>query len=314
VRRAARAAGFLPAERLEGGKVISVGNLRAGGSGKTPLALLLAGRLRDDGHAVSVLLRGYRGGFGRGGGLVSAGRGPLAPPRLAGDEAWLLARRLSGVRVRAGADRVAAARAEVAAGSRVVLLDDGFQHLALDRDLDLLLACPEDLDPRTRLLPAGPLRESPRAARRADLLLGLAGDWGGRADAPEVLLDVAPVALVDSGWKDRPLAGSEGSRVWLLAGIARPERFAATARRAGFRIAGRSFFADHHRFTPRELARVTAAARAAGADLLLTTEKDLARIEGLALPAELRALRIDLAVARGDELLRARLEQALELS
>jgi tetraacyldisaccharide 4'-kinase len=312
LRRAAREAGFPLPARVEGASVVSIGNLRAGGSGKTPLTCLLAARLRDEGLATSIVLRGFRGAWERSGGLVSRGSGPLAPARLAGDEAWLLSRRLPGVRVRVGADRVAAARAEARAGARVILLDDGFQHWRLHRDLDLLLSCPEDLDPRTRLLPAGPLREPPRAARRADLLAGLARDWEDRSDPPAVLLDVAPGGLVDRDWREAPLAVSAGARAWLLAGIARPARFTDTARRAGFEVAGASFFADHHRFTATELDRVTAAARESGADLVLTTEKDLARLDGLPLPPSFRALRIDLAVARGDDILRARLAEVVE--
>jgi tetraacyldisaccharide 4'-kinase len=312
LRRAAHSAGLLPAGGVEGAAVISVGNLRAGGSGKTPFAALLAGRLRDEGLAVSVVLRGFRGAWERAGGLVSTGGDPLVPARLAGDEAWLLARRLPGVRVRVGADRLAAARAEAAAGVRVIVLDDGFQHFALHRDLDLVLACPEDLDPRTRLLPAGPLREPPRAARRADLLAGLARDWEGRPDAPPVLLDPEPVAVVDGAWTAHPLGGLAGARAWLLAGIARPARFADTARRAGFVVAGETFFPDHHRFAPRELDRVAHAARESGAELVLTTEKDLARLDGMPLPPSFRALRIDLRVARGDDILRKSIAEVVE--
>jgi len=311
LRRAAHGIGLLPVHRIEGATVISVGNLRAGGSGKTPLVALLAAMLRDQGCAISVVLRGYRGLWERGGGLVSAGDGPLIPARLAGDEAWMLARRLPGVRIRVGADRVEAARAEARAGARAILLDDGYQHLRLGRDLDLILVCPEDLDPRTGLLPAGPLREPPAAAGRADLRAGLAPDWDGFPDRPEVLLDPRPVALVDGKWETHALDGAAGARVWLLAGIARPGRFADTARRAGFLVVGESFFADHHRFTERDLDRTGAAARRAGADLVLTTEKDLARLEDASVSFDLRALRVVLSVVRGDDILRGRLAAAL---
>jgi tetraacyldisaccharide 4'-kinase len=310
-RNAGYDAGVLPVRRVTGAAVISVGNLRAGGSGKTPLAMHLAARLGALGHRPALLLRGYRGRLEHRGGAVSRGDGLLVGASEAGDEAIEAARRLGSVQVRVGADRMASARAAVADGADVILLDDGFQHRRIHRDLDLLLVGPEDLEQSTRLLPAGPLREPIAAAARADLRSGFAADWEGRDDAPDVLIDYEPVALVAPDWSGVDLLVHRGARAHLLAGIARPERFVDSAARAGFEVAGASFFYDHHRYSRADLDRIDSAARDAGADLILTTEKDLARLDGIAPSLRLRALRIDVRFVSGERLLERFLRSAV---
>jgi len=302
---------LLPVTRVPGAAVISVGNLRAGGSGKSPLAQYLAGRLAESGRRPALLLRGYRGRLEHAGGLVSRGEGPLVGYEDAGDEAEVAARRLAGAIVRVGADRVASARAAVEDGADAIVLDDGFQHRRIHRDLDLLLVAPEDLDPSTRRLPAGPLREPADSADRADLLVGLLRDWSDRDDAPDVLVEHAASCLVDRAWGEIPFDDHRGARAHLLAGIARPERFAETAEGAGFDVSGTSFFRDHRRFDRRDLERVERAARDEGAELILTTEKDLARLEQLETSFPFRALRIDVRVTRGERLLDRFLRSAL---
>jgi tetraacyldisaccharide 4'-kinase len=311
LRNAGYDARVLPVRRVRGAAVISVGNLRAGGSGKSPLALHLAGRLVELGHRPALLLRGYRGRMEHRGGAVSDGAGPLVGADLAGDEAVVAARRLDGAIVRVGADRVASARAAVDDGADAIVLDDGFQHRRIGRDLDLLLVAPEDLDPATARLPLGPLREPADSADRADLLVGLERDWQGRDDAPDVLIRYAPIGLVDRWWAFEPLDFRRGARVQLLAGVARPERFTETAKDAGFEVVGTSWFRDHHGFDERDIERVEGQARRAGAELMLTTEKDLARLEQLQTSLPLRALRIDVRVVRGERLLDRFLKSAL---
>jgi len=311
VRAAAYDSGALPAHRVEGLVAISVGNVRAGGSGKTPMAMHLAALLRDRGLPTAIISRGYRGRLERRGGLVSRGEGPLVGPEEAGDEAYLAAVRLSGVRVRVGADRVASARAEVAAGTRVAVLDDGFQHRRLHRDLDIVLLCPEDLGESCGLVPAGPLRERPGAAGRADLSCGIASDWEGAGSPPQVLVDLEPARLVDRRWSEVPLSDHRGARVHLLSGIARPERLAASAARAGLLVAGASAYPDHHRFARRDLLGAEAAARAGGAGILLTSEKDLPRLAGLEVTMPVLALRVEVRVTHGADVLDRHLASVL---
>src|SRR6185436_17890577 len=161
--------GWLARARLAG-PVISVGNLSVGGSGKTPVVARVAEILRDDGLKVAVLSRGYRGAFRGDALLVSDGRTPLADARGAGDEPVMLAQGLPGVVVAVGARRDVVGRfVEARFGACVHVLDDGFQHLRLARDLDLL--CVDAARADDRPLPAGRLREFPSAAARADLVL-----------------------------------------------------------------------------------------------------------------------------------------------
>jgi tetraacyldisaccharide 4'-kinase len=309
-RAAAYDSGALPVSKIEGAAVLSVGNLRAGGSGKTPFAMWLAAKLLERVPAVAIALRGYGGTASGRGGRVSAGRGPIVSPREAGDEAYLAALRSPpGVSVHVGADRVAAARRAVEDGARAVVLDDGFQHRRLFRDCDIVLVCPEDLDPATPPIPRGPLRERPGALGRAHLVAGFESEWAGRADAPELLLASSIAGLADLAGEVAPI--EPGLRAFLFAGVARPERFVRDAAAAGLDVAGVHLFRDHHWFDRRELDAVAAEARAARADLLVTTEKDLVRVGEAPAAPRILALRREVGVARGADLLDEAIDRAL---
>ena len=300
--------GVLRSTRLRG-PVISVGNLALGGRGKTPVVALVAQWVRDAGLPVAVLSRGYGGSFRGEALVVSDGEAVRADADAAGDEPVMLARRLDGVVVAVGAQRDRVGRAvEERFGPRVHVLDDGFQHQRLARDLDLLCLRPEDL--RDRPLPAGSLRENASAARRADAFVVWDGPVPSELPADRAFV----VRRRREGFVDREGAPAETPRrPYLLAGIAHPERFASDVREACGAPAGTAFFPDHHRFRADEVERAVRDAVAAGADALAVTEKDLPRlppVEGL----PVRALRIGvdvedearlrervLAVARGLE-------------
>lgn len=269
--------------------VISVGNLTVGGAGKTPVTLELAQRLSARGWRPAVLSRGYGR---RTRDLLQVF--PDTPAELAGDEPVLLARR--GCTVFVGPRRVEMARLARGRGADVLLLDDGLQHHALARDLDVIVADASNPFGNGRLLPAGPLREVPSALRRVPRgLVWLT--WCDQARDPRTAA-LGDFPSVESAYAAQ--AELRGKRVFLFAGIARPERFAATVRALGAEIAGTRWFPDHHPFTARELAQV----RAAGA-LPVTTEKDLARI---AHPEGIVAVRLEMRILRGEEALRAALE------
>ena len=292
---AARAAlyrrGVLPQARLRG-PVLSVGNLSVGGSGKTPIVALLAERLRDLGHPVAILSRGYGGRFLGEVLVVSEGNGALVASGEAGDEPVMLGRRLPGVVVAIGPRRdVVGRHVEERFGTRVHLLDDGFQHLRLFRDLDIVCLDPADLEDRP--LPAGRLRESRSALDRAHVLLvagALPDDRVLRALGPDRCFAVSRRLDAPRGWDGRERALP--SSVWLLSGIARPKRFSADVRALGASVAGHSACPDHHVFGEPELRAVQAAAREAGAEALLTTEKDAERIGRLDGVPELLVVRM----------------------
>lgn len=289
--------GLLRAARLSG-PVVSVGNLSLGGSGKTPVVAWIAERLAREGVPVAVLSRGYAGRFAGDALVVGDGTRIEADAAECGDEPLMLARRLPGVVVAVGRRRVLAGRAvEARFGRRLHLLDDGFQHLALHRDLDVVCLDPADLDDRP--LPAGRLRERPEALARADVVL-IGGEPRDPARLPA--LGVAaervhrmrrrPAALLDAAGAPVTPAGP----VLLLSGIARPERFAEDARGFGLQVVGHAAFADHHAFSEAELRDVEAQARAHGAVLVVTTEKDAARLAGTRLGLPLATLRLELAI------------------
>jgi len=266
--------------------VVSIGNLVVGGSGKTPLAAYVARLLADAGHRPAILSRGYaRTSPDPGVTVVGDGRRLRADVARAGDEPLLLARTLPGVAVLVCEERYLAGRlAERHLGTTAHVLDDGFQHLQLARDVNLLIVDADDVA-RPRLLPGGRLREPLSAARAADGLLvtGVSGDdeVSGLAERLGVATsfalhrDVEP-AVEDTARGPRPLPA--GTSVLAVSGIARPDRFAAEAGVGGLEVRGAMAFADHHPYTAADITRIDAERRRAGADVVLTTEKDLMRL------------------------------------
>jgi tetraacyldisaccharide 4'-kinase len=266
--------------------VISVGNLTVGGSGKTPVVEAIARLLLSEGERPAILTRGYaRPHPRRGVTVVSDPAHIVAAYEDAGDEPLMLARALPGVPVLVGADRAACGRfAEARFDATVHLLDDGFQHLTLERDVDLLLADVDVLD--ERVLPAGRLREPIAAARFADAVLvgqqegSLKPDPTSEAEQVAEKLGVNTAFTVTRTLGEPPGIGKD-QQVFAVAGVARPERFFADLRAAGWRVAATLAFRDHHRFTTGDVERIRSDARAAGATIVLTTAKDAVRFEAL---------------------------------
>jgi len=274
--------GLLPRHRLAG-PVVSVGNLALGGSGKTPVVKRVAEMLCDAGEPVAVLSRGYGGRFAGEALVVSDGTSILASAAEAGDEPVMLARGLPGVVVAIGRRRDAVGRAvEARFGRRVHVLDDGFQHLRLERDLDLVCLDVRDLEDQP--LPAGRLRERPAALARADLVLLTRLEAASEAELRVLETRVGPERTLRverrvTGWSTTAGAPAAApKRAFLLAAIARPERFERDVAAAGVAVVGRAFFRDHHRFQERELASVAEQARRGGADAVVTTSKDAVRL------------------------------------
>jgi tetraacyldisaccharide 4'-kinase len=264
--------------------VVSVGSLSAGGSGKTPLASLVARRLLEAGHHPAILSRGYgRTAPDDGVTIVSDGTHLCADLARAGDEPLMLARALPDVPVVVSPDRYLAGRvAELHLGATVHVLDDGFQHMVLARDVDLLIVDAADAD-RPRLLPTGRLREPLSAARYADAILvagegseaGAIADRLGVADAFTLTRTTgAPVEETGSG----PAPLKTIARTLLVSGIARPARFEADVRAQGLEVAGAMAFRDHHAFTRGDIDRIAAKQRETAAEIVMTTEKDLMRL------------------------------------
>ncbi len=307
--RAAAERGLLRPRRLAA-HVVSVGNLVVGGTAKTPLAAWIAAQLRRRGWKVALASRGY----GRPGGepveVVSDGRFVHGTAATAGDEPMLLAAQAPGVPVLVARDRgLAGLRAISAFGAEVIVLDDGFQHHRLERDVDLLTFDGGLGLGNRRVLPRGPLREPLGALARADAI--------GVVDGPLPELDErvlawrAPRAFRFATRREpsalRPLAGGEalplaelsGERVGLLAAVARPDSVRRTLAQLGAQVVAERLFRDHHRFAASDLAGL-----ADQATRWITTEKDAVKlVPAWAGRARIDVLAIELAVDAPDALL-----------
>lgn len=280
--------------------VISVGNLSLGGRGKTPVVAAIAKLLQGAGERPAILSRGYaRRRRPEGVTVVSDGTRVLVDVETAGDEPLMLARSLPGVCVLVADDRYSAgALAESTFGATVHVLDDGFQHVALARDVDLLLV--DDHDLGDHVVPAGRLREPVDALRLADAVLAPESSTVSermRGIAPRVPFFGVRRHLGAPIWiarESRP-APDEHSPCFAVAAIARPGRFFSDLRAGGWNVSGTMSFPDHHWFTGADITAIAHAARAAGAEAIITTDKDAVRLEGH--PCELPMARVPLAVS-----------------
>jgi tetraacyldisaccharide 4'-kinase len=242
--------------------VLVVGNLVAGGSGKTPLAIALVERLRAAGWTPGVATRGY----GRDDGARPLWVDARTDPARGGDEPVLIACR-TGARVRADRDRLAAARALAAEGCDIVVCDDGLQHYRLARDLEIEVVDARRRYGNGRLLPAGPLREPVERGAACDFHVASGSDGDARPEFGEWPMRlIADHALPLRGGRPQPLSTFAGQRVHAVAGIGDPERFFAMLRALGIAVVPHAF-ADHHRYAAADFEF--------GSDLpVLMTEKD----------------------------------------
>jgi tetraacyldisaccharide 4'-kinase len=275
-------AGILRQRRLPG-VVISVGNLTVGGTGKTPMALWLAQRLVAEKKPCAILTRGYRG--------QNAGAGAAGES----DEVRLLRARLGeSVPIGVGADRFARGRELAGRGVRWFVLDDGFQHLQLARDVDIVLI--DATNPfGGGLLPAGRRREPRSALRRANIVVIMrsghapAIEGAVRRDSGAPIFYARPeldsIRKLNAGGASAEAPDVSTRRLFAFCGIGNPAAFLTDLRGWGVQVAGQKFFRDHHRYQQAEVDALAAEARAAGADGLICTEKDAFNLAGVRMEA-----------------------------
>jgi len=282
-RRRLYESGWLRSARVDV-PVVSIGNLTWGGTGKTPLLAFLAERFEALGRRVGIVSRGYRR---KSSGLVvvSDGARVLAPAEDAGDEPSLLAARFPRAVVVVAERRAEGAREAARLGADVLLLDDAFQHLALARDVDLVLVDAED-PWGGGLPPAGRARERPTALSRADVIVVTRAARGtsSAADREVPRFTAAPVfhcRFRFAGWfADGAPVRLPSEPGFAFCAIARPEGFRATLSEAGTAPAGFAAFRDHHRYRDPDVRNLEERAARAGARVLLTTEKDAVKLSG----------------------------------
>jgi tetraacyldisaccharide 4'-kinase len=287
--------------------VISIGNLTVGGTGKTPTVIWIAQELQKLGFRTAVLSRGYHRNSHQ---PLLLTANVSADVDEFGDEPAMMAR-LFGLTVSVASRRYKGALEAIRNSPvDVFILDDGFQHRQLDRDVDIVLLGSDSIG---WVLPSGPFREPRRAVSRADLLLitGAKDKWGWVSSKdqqrPVFYGELQPVALVgfeSRRWKEYPLTLLAGRKIVTVAGIGNPEAFYRIIHDWEGEIVDVLEFADHHRYSLQDWQQINRAAR--NADLIITTEKDLLKLIRFPFGREkLLALRVRMAVENGDRLIQA---------
>ncbi len=313
-------------------KVISVGNLTVGGTGKTPAVIAIAEEARKRGYFPCILTRGYRGKT-KGPCFISKGEGPLLSVDQAGDEASLIAERLRGIPIVKGKNRYEAGmfalhhlESEIPnQKSKIIfILDDGFQHWRLYRDMDILLI--DSINPfgNNKLLPSGILREPLSEIKRADIIVLtktplLFSDYRSgiparvdsdlpdgpslideirkhNPDAPIYCSEHEPVSLRTLSGKDLPLNVLSGKAALAFCGIGNPSSFKDTLLRMQAEVKEFIVFRDHHRYGNRDMERVRKIAGQCNAGWIVTTEKDIIRLKEFDLPENVLSLSIHFRV------------------
>jgi tetraacyldisaccharide 4'-kinase len=304
----AKTAYDLKRQRRLPARVISIGNITSGGTGKTPAAIAVAMEAKRRGLSPCVLTRGYKGRL----------RGPVrvTPDMKAsdvGDEPLLMCRSLGDIPVVKGADRYASgiyALDHLDPKPDIFVLDDGFQHRKLYRDMDVLLVNSRNPFDNGKLLPVGLLREPLREIRRADVVVITK-----KADRNSVKLKEAirgfnpgaPIfdagyklaAVVDASGERRPIEWLAGKDVYAFCGLGEPGSFRDSLLRAGARVRGFKPFSDHYRYSQSDIQKLSREAHMKGAPWIITTEKDIMRLGGIEAPENLLTLAIEFAVGEG---------------
>ncbi len=295
-------------------RTISVGNLTVGGNGKTPFTLFLASRLQAHGMSVGIVSRGF-GRISRGqlAALVSDGTTIKLSPEQAGDEPVMMAKSFRGAIVVARRRIDGVRLLSEIAHPDVIVLDDAFQHRALARDVDLVLINRERGFGNGHLIPAGPMREPLRAIRRADATIIVSS---GIPDRPSAITahqmnvisqfttlraTLRPKALVryeQGNWSEVPIAMA-GRRVIAVSGLADPSGFYAMLHEIDTDLVGVLEYPDHHVYNPSDWQTIVKAA--IDADIVLTTEKDLVKLEKFPFARDsLYALRLEVVMSAED--------------
>jgi tetraacyldisaccharide 4'-kinase len=291
--------------------VISVGNIVAGGTGKTPAAQMIVQQFYGS-HKLAILSRGYRSPAEKKGKptLLCKGNGPLYPALQCGDEPYLLAERFPKAYVYVGKDRLQASNMAARDGADLILLDDGMQHRFLARDFDVVILDAEDPFGQGYFLPRGFLRENLKSLSRADLIIvnhaGNADRFGSIVKqieqysfAPVIGTAMEVEGIID--FEGQPVAALANKKVAAICGIANPDHFFATVEKLNAEVVLKNCISDHFSFTKDQLEKLCKKAREKGAEMIVCTEKDRVKIpDNLTLSLPLVWLKMHLKLVEGE--------------
>ncbi len=292
--------------------VISIGNITVGGTGKTPLVMALAKGLMEKGISVAILSRGYKGKRVSGP-VVSDGKTIFLSPVESGDEPFLMAKACQGIPVLVGKDRFTNGRIALQQfGVKGLLLDDGYQHLSLYRNINILLIDAHIGFGDHRLLPRGILREPLSHLRRTDLFLLTKVEnvqtiqslerriHEIHPSSPVFHSHFEPISLVSANDGQEELDSIRGTKILALSGVANPVYFSSMLRECGAEIVGEAIFPDHHFYTPEDLSSIEEKGKRA--DCIVTTEKDMVKLKQLDIHRlPIRALRVGVKIREEEE-------------
>lgn len=306
--------GFISTEKIRP-MVISVGNITVGGTGKTPAVIAIAETAKQSGLKVAVLTRGYKG-KAKGISPVSDGSRILLDCREAGDEPYLIAKKLKGIPVIKGDDRhLSALFAIEKFGTDLFILDDGYQHLKLHRDKNILLIDATDPFGNGHIIPRGILREPLTAIKRADIVVLTKSDLvedkgkileiirGYNPEAPVFFSYYKTMELIGLRGESIPIETINDRKIFIFSGLAGNRSFRALLERYSPRIIGELTYPDHFYYSTKDIVRIKEEARSLGAEMIITTEKDLVKIdaeEGHGEEIPFLALRIAFVVDDGE--------------
>ena len=298
-------------------KVISIGNITVGGTGKTPATIALAEEAKRRGFSPVILTRGYKG-TAKGPCFVSNQQSAISNQQF-GDEPVLMAERLKDVPVVKCVDRYKGGMFAIqnfnsqlsSLNSQLLfLLDDGFQHWRLCRDKDVLLIDAESPFDNRRLLPVGPLREPLKEIERADIIVltktynirqeiinSLIGELKQyNPEAPVFLSGHRPSGFIKPSGETMPVESAKDKNLYAFCGIGNPESFKKTILSTGGLLKGLKVYRDHYRYKPHDIEDILNEAQKNNANWIVTTEKDIMRLKGLNMPENLFALTIEFTI------------------
>ena len=307
---------------------VSVGNLTVGGTGKTPLVARMAGDLAGRGCSTSILSRGYRRKLSGGTLRVLSHPGSIAAVKRSGDEPAMLARRLPDVPVIVDAKRSRGGEYAVSrCAARVLILDDGFSHLALKRDCNILLVDGKRGFGPGWTLPLGPLREPLGHISRAEHIMIVGGTVESRralreklrleygcGSIMEAIYEPSELVSIEYPFGTRPLGFLDGKRCIAFSGLASPAPFENSIRRLGGKLLGSFRFPDHYWYDRDDREMITRRAQNVAAELILTTEKDSVKVLRCNSLIPIYYLRVELKIVAGEDIYKSILKKALKES